>query len=100
MIRVCLSAYIEAILLFESVAKSQLLKSWCKDGKRQRDFEDIISLFKEIDLDVILNLVARNLQKLPPVSYDHIDIQDNHATAEQLIELRTMWWKTRNKLYH
>lgn len=110
-IRVCLSAFSEPDideakkLLFESVTTSQRLKSRRKDGKRQRDLEDIISLFKEVDPDAIPVFVARNLQKLPPVSFDHIDvtkllkdlvllrteienIKDNYATADQLTELR------------
>lgn len=110
-IRVCLSVFSEPDidegkkLLFLSVTLSQRLKSRRKDGKRQRDLEDIICLFKEIDPDATPIFVARNLQKLSPVSFDHIDvtkllkdlillrkeinnIKDNYVTADQLTELR------------
>ncbi|KAJ8714562.1 hypothetical protein PYW07_004679 [Mythimna separata] len=79
-IRVCLSAFSEPdieeakTLLFESVTTSQRKKSRRRDGKMQRDLEDIICLFKEIDPDVIPTFVARDLQKLPPISFDHIDV--------------------------
>lgn len=79
-IRVCLSAFSEPdideakTLFFESVTTSQRKKSRRRDGKKQRDLEDIVCLFKEIDPDVIPTFVARDLQKLPPISFDHIDV--------------------------
>lgn len=41
----------------------------------QRYLEDIICLFKEIDLDVIRTFVARDLQKLPPISFIKIFVK-------------------------
>lgn len=79
-VRVCISAFSEPdideakALFFESVTTSKRKKSRRRDGKMQRDLEDIICLFKEIDPDVIPTFVARDLQKLPPISFDHIDV--------------------------
>lgn len=42
-------------------------------GKKMRNLEDIICFFKEVDPDSIPVFVARDLQKLPPTSIDHID---------------------------
>lgn len=80
LIRVCLSSFSETDiddaknLLFESLTTSQRKISRRKDGKKQRDLEDIICLLKETDPDLIPIFVARNLQKLPPVTLDHDDV--------------------------
>lgn len=35
---------------------------------------DIISLFKVADSDVMPVFVARSLEKLPPITFDHLDV--------------------------
>lgn len=62
-------------LLFESVSAelAQRKISRRKDGKKKRNIENIINLFKEQDPDSIPIFVARDLLKLPPVAIDHID---------------------------
>lgn len=60
-------------LLFESVptnARKILRKN---RGKEQRDVADIISIFKSTEPDVIPIFVARDLHKLPPILFDHLD---------------------------
>ncbi|CAG4931069.1 unnamed protein product [Parnassius apollo] len=74
-------------------------------GKSQRELEDIISLFKETDPDSAPIFVARDLQKLPPITFDHVDvtrllkdivllqqevkiIKDNYVTKTHLEELK------------
>lgn len=83
LIRMCESAYSDKeieeakSLLFESVPKKEAARSKItrrKDGKNKRNLEDIICFFKEVDPEVIPIFVARDLQKLPPVSIDHIDV--------------------------
>ncbi|CAB3245923.1 unnamed protein product [Arctia plantaginis] len=80
LIRICVSAFsaseIEDAkkLLFESVTTKRRNISRRKDGKKQKDLEDVICLIKEIDPDKIPVFVARDLQKLPPISFDHVDV--------------------------
>lgn len=35
---------------------------------------DIISLFKVVDSDVMPVFVARSLEKLPPITFDYLDV--------------------------
>lgn len=63
------------ILLFSSVPSSKKRMITRKgDGKMFRDIEDIIGFFKETDPEIIPIFVARDLNKLPPISFDHIDV--------------------------
>lgn len=73
-------------------------------GKNMRNLDDIC-FFKEVDPDLFPVFVARDLQKLPPTSIDHIDsvtllkdvikmrneldgLQEKYATISQLKELQ------------
>lgn len=60
-------------LLFESITTARRKITRKKEGRSQRDLYDIISLLKETDPDLVPIFVARDLQKLPPVHFDHID---------------------------
>ncbi|VVC93715.1 unnamed protein product [Leptidea sinapis] len=79
-VRLCNSAFtgddIEAAknLLFDSItsAKRKIVRR--RDGKSQRDLNDIISLFKGTDPEEMPVFVARELQKLPAITFDHIDV--------------------------
>lgn len=81
-VRICVSAFSEPDiqeakeLLCDSikvvVTKRKLSKR--KDGKKQRDIEDILNLFKTVDPENLPIFVARDLQKLPPVLFDHVDV--------------------------
>ncbi|CAG9791325.1 unnamed protein product [Diatraea saccharalis] len=80
LIKICVSEFSEKeiedakTLLFESVQKEAHRKvSRRKGGKTTRNVEDIICFFKEVDPDCVPIFVARDLQKLPPISFDHID---------------------------
>lgn len=76
---ICASAFtpseitIAKNLLYESVPKSKK-KIRKKEGKTQREIEDIICLLKDTDPECIPVFVARDLQKLPPVTFDHVDV--------------------------
>lgn len=59
-------------LLFESVTKQYLNRKG--DRKTTRNLNDIITLIKETDPEKLRTFVARELQKLPPVTFDHIDV--------------------------
>ncbi|KAH9637825.1 hypothetical protein HF086_017603 [Spodoptera exigua] len=103
--RICISAFSESDilnaknLLFESLSKKK--KQRKRDGKTLRNIDDIICVLKETDPEEIPTFVARDLQKLPPVLFDHVDvtrilkdllklqqdvnlIKSNYVTSEQL----------------
>lgn len=44
------------------------------DGKTERELDDIISLYKECDPEELPIFVAKELHKLPPLSFDHVDV--------------------------
>lgn len=60
-------------LLFDSVPNSKI-KIRKKDGKQIRDLEDVITLLKRVNPDEVPIFVARDLHKLPPVCFDHVDV--------------------------
>lgn len=60
------------ILLFDSVPDATL-KVRKNKGKSVRDIEDIVSLIKGVDDELLPIFVARDLNKLPPVCFDHVD---------------------------
>ncbi|XP_061712887.1 uncharacterized protein LOC133521823 [Cydia pomonella] len=78
-VRLCTSAFTsEEIqtsksLLFESLPTNKRKVQRKGDGKGQRDINDIVQLMKTTDPDVIPIFVARELEKLPPVTFDHLD---------------------------
>ena len=61
-------------LLFDSIPSSQQLKIRKGDKKTQRDIDDIITLLKQTDPEIVPVFVARDLQKLPPITFDHVDV--------------------------
>lgn len=76
--RICETAFSESDiviaknLLYESIPSSKK-KTRKRKGKTVRDTEDIVCLLKETDPDIIPIFVARELHKLPPVLFDHLD---------------------------
>lgn len=109
-VRLCATSFLEKEidaaknLLFDSI--SAVKKTTRKgDGKNQRNLEDIISTLKRVDPEKIPIFVARELHRLPPVTFDHIDatkllkdiiwmqheiktLKCEFATTEQLNQLR------------
>lgn len=105
--RICVSAFSDADivaaknLLFASIPKTKKKTQRKGDGKTRRDIDDIIRLLKETDPENIPVFVARDLEKLPPVLFDHVDvtrilkdllrmqqdincIKENYVTVDQL----------------
>lgn len=78
--RICISAFSECEitnakdLLFESVPTTLIRKVRKRNGKSLRNLDDIICVFKEADPNEIPIFVARELHKLPPVLFDHVDV--------------------------
>lgn len=112
LVKLCTSSFsekdIEAAksLLFESVSTSRRKISRKRTGKSQRDLYDVITLLKETDPEEVPIFVARELHKLPPVSFDHLDaskllkdilllqndlkiIKESYVTTKQLEDLKT-----------
>lgn len=73
--------------------------------KENRMLHDIISLFKSVDPEILPVFVARDLEKLPPITFDHLDvskflkdlaviqadiktIKESYVTTEQLQDIR------------
>lgn len=59
-------------LLFESVCADKIKKRKNK-GKQERDLVDIINVFKSTEPDRFPIFVARDLERLPPILFDHLD---------------------------
>lgn len=109
--RICVSAFTSSeiskskSLLFESLPTDQRKITRKRKGKEGRDLDDIVSVFKSTDPDVIPVFVAKVLEKLPPILFDHLDctkllkditklnsevenIMNTYATVKQLEDLR------------
>ncbi|VVD06026.1 unnamed protein product [Leptidea sinapis] len=63
------------------------------DEKKKRNIRDTIKLLKEVDPDVQPTFVARDLNRLPPVSYDYVDVtrllKDMTILKTELSEFQT-----------
>ncbi|KAL0860204.1 hypothetical protein ABMA27_010511 [Loxostege sticticalis] len=76
--RICVTAFSDSDivtakrLLGESLSKS--MKTRKRNGKTLRDIDEIICTLKETDPEVLPIFVARDLHKLPPVLFDHVDV--------------------------
>lgn len=111
LVKICESAFsceqIEKAnnLLLDSLPKDVRKTVRKGKGKGSRILQDIISVFKVNDPDVLPIFVARDLEKLPPITFDHLDvskllkdlmivqneiksIKSSYATVEQLEALK------------
>ncbi|KAJ8705884.1 hypothetical protein PYW08_012930 [Mythimna loreyi] len=119
LVRICVSSFTSdeikqsKSLLFDAIP-SNLRKIIRKNkGKEGRDLTDIINLFKSAEPDDIPVFVAHRLEKLPPITFDHLDctkllkdlvrmqaamdeIKNTYATLENLKDLRTELFQIRN----
>ncbi|XP_045449650.1 uncharacterized protein LOC123658255 [Melitaea cinxia] len=79
LVRICTSSFTaddiknSKSLLFDSIPGDRRKIFRKSKGKEERDIVDIISLLKSVDPDVVLVFVARQLEKLPPILFDHLD---------------------------
>lgn len=79
LIRICVSAFSEEDidsakkLLFSSVKTKLKLVSRRKQ-KKEKDLEDMLTVLKTAEPDQLPVFVAYNLEKLPPVCFDHVDV--------------------------
>ncbi|XP_045494151.1 uncharacterized protein LOC123693195 [Colias croceus] len=61
-------------LLFSALNMADRMPSRRRDEKGERSLRDIIKVFKETDPDDVPTFVAKDLRKLPPVTFDHVDV--------------------------
>ncbi|XP_026330950.1 uncharacterized protein LOC113238327, partial [Hyposmocoma kahamanoa] len=61
------------MLLFQRLGKAEEMPSRRRDGG-VKSLQDIITLLKETDPDDVPTFVAKELHKLPPVTFDHVDV--------------------------
>lgn len=78
-IQICLSTYsCDEIETARSIALKLLAPSKKfmrrKEGSEQKSIQDIIKMIKEFEPDCLPSFVAKNLNKIPPVSFDYIDV--------------------------
>ncbi|XP_060809968.1 uncharacterized protein LOC132904055, partial [Amyelois transitella] len=111
LVRICVSAFTtdeikkSKSLLFNAVPAERRQIQRKRKGKEGRDMEDIIMLFKSTDPEIIPVFVAKQLEKLPPITFDHLDctkllkdltrmsaeienIKTTYATVNQVEELK------------
>ncbi|PZC77472.1 hypothetical protein B5X24_HaOG203350, partial [Helicoverpa armigera] len=119
--RICISAFSESEvkiakdLLYDSISTTRRKITRKRDGKTLREIDDIICLLKETDPEEIPIFVARDLQKLPPVLFDHVDvtrllkdllkmqceikqIKEHYVTEEQLQPLKSEIEELNNRI--
>ncbi|KPI95839.1 hypothetical protein RR46_11552 [Papilio xuthus] len=79
-IKICTSSFAEEDiviaknLLFDSLPKRRRKIIRKKSGKSLRNIDDIVCLLRDTDPEDIPVFVARDLEKLPPVLFDHVDV--------------------------
>ncbi|KAF9793631.1 hypothetical protein SFRURICE_001990 [Spodoptera frugiperda] len=61
------------MLLFETTGKLDQMPSRRRDGT-DKSVQDIINFMKATDPDDVPTFVAKQLHKLPPVTFDHVDV--------------------------
>ncbi|KAG7312314.1 hypothetical protein JYU34_001794 [Plutella xylostella] len=83
LVQVCKSGFSESdierskTILIECIANTSYagrIKMRRGTGKEQRDIEDIIRGLKQVEPSELPIFAARNLTKLPPYTFDHIDV--------------------------
>ncbi|KAJ8717572.1 hypothetical protein PYW07_005502 [Mythimna separata] len=79
-------------LLFESLSMGDRMPSRRRDEKGERSLQDIIKVLKETDPDDVPTFVAKDLRKLPPVTFDHVDVtrllRDITTLRSSLVEMQ------------
>lgn len=73
-------------LLFQSIPIVKKKINRRKHGKERRDIDDIIGLVKITDPDALPVFVARDLHRLPPVTFDSVDVT---CLLKDLVMLKT-----------
>ncbi|KAL0841481.1 hypothetical protein ABMA28_015158 [Loxostege sticticalis] len=62
------------VLLYETLGQADRMPTRRRDVKGERSLQDMINLLKSTDPDDVPAFVAKELHKLPPVTFDHVDV--------------------------
>ncbi|XP_026727703.1 uncharacterized protein LOC113493869 [Trichoplusia ni] len=81
-------------LLYMSLDKLDQMPSRRRDGT-EKSVQDIITLLKVTDPDDVPTFVAKDLHKLPPVTFDHVDVT---RLLKDIIFLKTSLSEVQSKL--
>ncbi|XP_075990137.1 uncharacterized protein LOC142985777 [Anticarsia gemmatalis] len=80
-------------LLYQSLGKLDQMPSRRRD-RTEKSVQDIIALLKVMDPDDVPTFVAKELHKLPPVTFDHVDVtrllKDITFLKSSLAEMQSM----------
>lgn len=77
-VQICASDFTDAEfessknLLFDAIGQKAIQRKG--EDKNKKNIRDVIKLLKETDPLLQPTFVARNLNRLPPVTFDHIDV--------------------------
>ncbi|XP_050555627.1 uncharacterized protein LOC118266829 [Spodoptera frugiperda] len=82
------------LLLYKSLNKCDQMVSRRRDGTK-KSIQDIITLLKETDPDDVPTFVARDLNKLPPVTFDHVDVT---SLLKDIVVLKASLVDVQNRL--
>lgn len=82
-------------ILAQTAKTSVRLITRARDGRGKKDLQDIFKVFLETDPDDVPIYVARDLNKLPPVTFDHVDVT---RLLKDIVLLRTDVTDLRTKL--
>lgn len=111
LVRICASSFtpkeIDSAksLLFDSLSTKVRKVVRKNAGKTLRDLNDVIALFRKTDPEELPTFVARDLHRLPPLTFDHIDctrllkdiiilkneisiIKDTYVTEQQFNDIK------------
>ncbi|KAF9823311.1 hypothetical protein SFRURICE_019120 [Spodoptera frugiperda] len=81
-------------LLFQCLGKLDEMPARRRDGT-EKSVQDIITLLKVTDPDDVPAFVAKDLHKLPPVTFDHVDVT---RLLKDIISLKTSLAEVQSKL--
>ncbi|KAI8442108.1 hypothetical protein MSG28_005734 [Choristoneura fumiferana] len=105
LVNVCTSAFSsEEIkksksLLFEALSTDQRNVLRKGTGKVKRDIDDILRVLRWADMDTLPVFVARQLEKLPPIDFDHLDctklLKDMAKLRSEIEVIKTSYAKDR-----
>ncbi|CAD0203492.1 unnamed protein product [Chrysodeixis includens] len=81
-------------LLYRVLNKSDQMVSRRRDGTK-RSIQDVITLLKATDPDDVPTFVARDLSKLPPVTFNHVDVT---CLLKDIVSLKASLAEVQGKL--
>lgn len=96
-VQICASNFTDAELesgknlLFDAIGQKAIQRKG--EDKNKKNIRDVIKLLKETDPLLQPTFVARNLNRLPPVTFDHIDVS---RLLKDMVILKTELQKLRD----